>query len=155
MPASTRPPWEQVVRVGRAQRALIWIFLAGMLAAPISLVPFGVLARGDLAGLTYLILLVAARVAMVVGVYRVAAAFGSRVAILWAMGGLLPTVIGLVVLLLANQHATGFLKRAGLEPGVLGVKVPPDPPPGDSTDPARSSPEPPASRPARHLSPPA
>ncbi len=135
-PPSTLPPWEQVVRVGRAQRALIWVFFAGLL---VLLLPIGAGALagagatdglGEAGALSFVALAVGLRIAMAICVYRVAAALGSKVAILWALGGFLPNLIGLLVLLVVNRRATRFLRGAGLKPGFMGVKVPPEPPPG-------------------------
>lgn len=124
----TFPPWAQVVRVGRAQRALILVFLAALLAIPISMAA-GFAGLGYGGPTLYVVLFIALRVAMAVAIYRVSAAMGSKLAVLWAIGGFLPNIIGLIVLLVQNQRATGFLKRAGVKPGFLGVKVPPEPPP--------------------------
>lgn len=125
------PPWEQVYRVGRAQRLLIWLFLAGLLALPLSLASAG--ARPGAAeqmGIVFLALIIVVRLGMAVAVYRVAAALGSKLAVVWAIGAFLPNLIGLIVLLVLNQKATTFLRSAGLKPGFMGVKVSPTPPPG-------------------------
>lgn len=124
------PPWAQVVRVAAAQRFLIWLFLAGILALPLSLLASDVTWGDFTVAFVFLAAVVAVRLVMAVAVYRVAAALGSNVPVLWAIGGFLPNFIGLVVLLVLNSKATTFLKRAGQKPGFMGVKLPPEPPPG-------------------------
>lgn len=126
---SVRPPWAQVVRVAAAQRLMIWIFLAGLLSLPLSFL--GTATTGvDAAAILFLALVLAVRLAMAVAMYRTAAALGSRRAVLWAIGGFLPSVIGPIVLLVLNGKATRFLKDAGQKPGFMGAKVPSQPPPG-------------------------
>jgi hypothetical protein len=124
-PAAALPPWEQVVRVAAAQRLLIWIFFAGLLAFPLSL-QVGLGEKITKLLLVAIVLIV--RVAMAAAVYRVAAALGSKVAVVWAIGGFLPSIIGLIV------KATRFLRTAGLKPGFMGTRVPSDPPPGYGTE---------------------
>jgi len=84
----------------------------------------------DLVGYLSLAVVIGVRGWMALSVYRLSKALGSKVAVLWAIGGFLPNIIGLVVLAVLSGRATGRLKKAGLRVGLLGARLPSEPPPG-------------------------
>lgn len=136
-PGQPLPRWEDLKRIARAQRLVLFTFLVGLIAIPLSGAlagDFGAAAEseGELAvgALVVGALVLGVRIWMAVGVYRLTAAMGSRVGVLWALGAFLPNLIGLVVLIVVSSRATSRLKKAGLRVGLMGAKLPDAPPPG-------------------------
>ena len=123
------PSWSQLRAIADGQRLIIWALLAGFVLIPGGAV-FGAAAGGSAGLYAWIVFMVAVRLFMAVAVYRLAAALGSRVAILWAIGGFLPNLIGLVVILVLSARATKRLRAVGLKVGFLGTKLPEEPPPG-------------------------
>jgi hypothetical protein len=124
------PSWSQLKAIADGQRMVLWALLIGTLAA---LATVGAGAAGgapDLVGYLFLAVVIGVRGWMALSVYRLSKALGSKVAILWAIGGFLPNLIGLVVLAVLSGRATGRLKKAGLRVGLLGARLPSEPPPG-------------------------
>ncbi len=131
--ASPLPSWAGLKAIADGQRAALIALGAGFLVIPLSVLFASGLGEesGGVAGAVVLVAFVwAVRIWMAVAVYRLARALGSRLAVLWAIGAFLPNIIGLVVLAVISSRATGRLRKAGLKVGLLGAKLPDQPPPG-------------------------
>jgi hypothetical protein len=141
-PSGALPRWADLKRIADAQRQVLVAFLVGLLVIPLSIPLSAALGGGwtgagghlsgvELGTLVLAALVLAVRVWMAVGTYRLASAMGPRaVAIVWTLGTFLPSVLGLVVLVLLISRATKRLKKFGLRVGLLGAKLPEQPPPG-------------------------
>jgi hypothetical protein len=134
--AQKLPRWSDLKKIADAQRQVLVAFCVGLLAIPLSAAFGGGLAGfGGDAGTSIGLLVLAAlvlgvRIWMAVGTYRLARAMASRVAILWTIGTFLPSIVGLLVLIAIISRATKRLKSVGLKVGLLGAKLPDQPPPG-------------------------
>jgi hypothetical protein len=128
--AGPLPSWATLKRIADGQRQAMLALLAGMLVLPASFLLVGADAPSEHVGWVAVAVTLGLRAWMGVAVYRLTAAMGSRVALLWAIGAFLPNVIGLVVLAVASARATKRLRAAGLKVGLLGAKLGPTPPPG-------------------------
>ena len=93
---------EQVIRVGKQQRAIMWLILAAILTF---LVPLAGLITG---------------IIMIVFVYRFASAMKWPVAWLWAILSFLP-LINLLILVTLNGRATKLLRANGIRVGLMGA----------------------------------
>lgn len=136
-PGQPLPRWADLKRIGDAQRLVLFTFVVGLLAIPLSGALDAGLGAGAedgdelvVGGLVALVIFLGVRIWMAVGVYRLTSAMGSRVGVLWALGAFLPNLIGLVVLIVVSSRATSRLKKAGLKVGLMGAKLPAEPPPG-------------------------
>jgi hypothetical protein len=123
-PGPALPSWPQLRAIADCQRYAIWAFLAQILA-------FALLwATSAAGGLVWIVIMLLVRLQIAGACYRLSKALGSRVAILWGVGGFLPNVIGLVVIAVLSVRATRRLRSVGLKVGFLGTKLPAEPPPG-------------------------
>lgn len=136
-PGQQLPRWADLKKIGDSQRLVLVAFLVGLLAIPLSAAfggGFVSLGGGDsglaVGALALGALALGVRIWMAVGTYRLARALGSGVAWLWTLGTFLPSILGLVVLIIVISRATKRLKKAGLKVGLLGAKLPEKPPPG-------------------------
>lgn len=132
-PSASLPKWSTLKRVADAQRQAMFALLAGILAIPLSISVGGTFlpnAAGGGAAIALVLLALAARIWMIVAVYRVMKALGSSFALLWALGAFLPNIVGLLVLAICSSRATKRLRDAGLKVGLMGAKLPERPPPG-------------------------
>jgi hypothetical protein len=125
--------WYQTERIARAQKLLLWVILLTLVSFVPLLIP-----RGDeLVALVRIVgavtLIFAAFAARIYATYLLAKALGdsSEAILLWtlgtAFGGCIP-LLGIVVLLVINQRATGRLQRAGLKVGLMGARLTSGPP---------------------------
>lgn len=133
--AAALPSWTQLKAVADGQRMVLTALLVGILATVGATLAAGAVAAGDGSGATaggiaYLVVVIGVRAWMAVATWRLARALGSKVAILWAIGGFLPNIVGLLVLAVLSSRATGRLRKAGLRVGLMGAQLPADPPPG-------------------------
>ncbi len=130
------PRWADLKKIADAQRQVLVAFCAGLLAIPL----FAAFGGGwsppvgetgvAIGALVLAALVLGVRVWMAIGTYRLARAIGSRLAILWTLGTFLPSILGLIVLIVLMSRATKRLKSVGLKVGLLGAKLPDQPPPG-------------------------
>jgi hypothetical protein len=128
--ALTGTPWAQIVRVAKAQRLVIGLFAVSLLGLPMSFIAGATVGLGGSINFIWIPVALGLRVATAVAVYRLAAALGSKLAVLWAIGSIVPNCIGFVVLLVISNNASEFLKKNGISVGFLGTTVPETPPPG-------------------------
>ncbi len=124
--------WNILRRLGQVQRRLICVILViialNVLVALLALVagwPEDVL---DLVAAGFGIVLFGLKIYTAVLTYRAGKAIGSRFAILWGLGAMLPQIIGLLFWLNAIARATKELKQAGIKVGLLGATVAENPP---------------------------
>lgn len=106
--------------VARRQRLLLWFVLAQVIASG---APFVAGNLHPLVPLALLPLQLAVQILIVVGVIQMLAALRTHilVRILYILLLFVPC-ISLLMLLLANGHATRALRKAGLRVGLMGVK---------------------------------
>ncbi len=138
-PAQTQqlPRWTDLKAIADAQRLAIFALLAGILVIPLAAavaIPQTVESRAAtlLFTVALVVLVLGVRIWMAIAVFRLARALGSGIAgaILWTVGTFLPSLIGVIVLVIVSVRATTRLKKAGLKVGLLGAKLAETPPPG-------------------------
>ncbi len=132
--AAALPSWAALKAIADAQRQIMLAVLAGILAVLFTQLPSPLSgeAQGfrEVAAIVIVAVVVGVRLWMAVATYRLAGALGSKVAVLWAIGGFLPNLIGLIVLVVLSSRASSRLKKAGIKVGLLGAKLGDSPPPG-------------------------
>ncbi len=130
----TGDSWEEVLKIAKAQKLLLWVIL-GNIIANVSLLILSSAAKSAPAtvqllfgiGLVgFILVIVALQIAALVNLMR-AMKMGIVSIIILAIGSVL-SCIGLLVLLIINQRATTRLQRAGLKVGLMGAKIPDGPP---------------------------
>lgn len=112
---------EGVAQVAAAQRWLIWALVASVASLPLG--AFMAVAFPTLPGEVLMIVVFGVYAARAVATFRLASAL-SMAPLLWAIGALLPNLIGIIVLLVVNHRATTRLRDAGWTVGLLGGRPP-------------------------------
>jgi len=107
---------DELHTIAAAQRLVI----ASVFAYLLAIVVYEVAAASaslDLRPLGY-----AAAIFAMVAIYRLATALRRVSPLTWSLGMLLP-IVGLILLLVLSQKATGVLKAAGVHVGLLGARL--------------------------------
>lgn len=106
-------------RVADRQRVLLWIILILILSYPLSIV---LAATYPIGALAVMLVQLLAQLAALIQLLRLFAAMGASIGlrIVYAILMFIP-LVNLIVLLVGSTQATGMLRAAGAQVGLLGV----------------------------------
>lgn len=112
---------ESLTAIAQAQRHLLLGVLVSMLIIPLGMI--GAAPLGEHGAVAITVLFWSVYIGRAVLAYRLARVLDSE-PIVWGIGAIIPSCIGLIVLLVLNQRATSRLTSGGWKVGLMGARPP-------------------------------
>jgi hypothetical protein len=122
VPTTTRREnLEQVLAIAKAQKGVIWCILASL--ACYAFVFASMATQLPAAMIFAMVMVFGALAFQIVFVYRLAAALEAGPPLLWVLGILLCSWIGLILMLILSSRATAAIRKAGFRVGLMGADL--------------------------------